>query len=179
MFLCSKAYYARRFPLGVIKDSFIPLSTHTAPCGGTFSSDQGEITSPNWPSDYHAQSVCTWRITIPSAKSIHIGFTHFEVQAVNVLGRCVDYVEIFNGETMASHGWLLYYKFSCSILYSIIYLFSVEASVIHSNVSAVGVYTLQNDNKALLSYLLCRSILWLCTTSSCDHLWHQSHHPLP
>uniref|UniRef100_A0A3B4YSD3 Zgc:154142 n=1 Tax=Seriola lalandi dorsalis TaxID=1841481 RepID=A0A3B4YSD3_SERLL len=75
-----------------------------APCGGSFSSDQGEITSPNWPSDYHSQSVCTWRITVPSGKSIHVAFTHFELQAVNMLGQCVDYVEIFNGNTMASLG---------------------------------------------------------------------------
>ncbi|XP_040002652.1 ovochymase-2 [Xiphias gladius] len=75
-----------------------------APCGGSFSSDHGEITSPNWPSDYQALSVCTWRITIPVAKSINITFTHFELQAVNILGRCVDYVEVFDGETMVSLG---------------------------------------------------------------------------
>ncbi|XP_051241548.1 ovochymase-2 [Dicentrarchus labrax] len=75
-----------------------------APCGGSFSTNQGEITSPNWPNDYQAQSVCTWRITIPSAKSVHIVFTHFELQAINLLGNCVDYVEIFGGESMASLG---------------------------------------------------------------------------
>ncbi|KAM4603345.1 ovochymase-2 [Polymixia lowei] len=75
-----------------------------APCGGSFSGNQGEIISPNWPGDYPAQSVCTWRVTIPSAKNIHIAFTHFEVQAANVLGNCVDYVEIFSGEGMASKG---------------------------------------------------------------------------
>ncbi|XP_062243272.1 ovochymase-2 [Platichthys flesus] len=75
-----------------------------APCGGSFSSAQGEITSPNWPSHYQAQSVCTWRITIPSAKSVHVAFTHFELQPVNALGNCVDYVEVFSGESMASSG---------------------------------------------------------------------------
>ncbi|XP_076004105.1 ovochymase-2 [Genypterus blacodes] len=84
--------------------NWMAVDPKEAPCGGTFSTDQGEIISPNWPSDYHAQSVCTWRISIPSAKSIYIGFTDFEVQAVNMLGKCVDYVEIFNGGTMASHG---------------------------------------------------------------------------
>ncbi|XP_007562022.2 ovochymase-2 [Poecilia formosa] len=75
-----------------------------APCGGRFSSNQGEITSPNWPSDYNAQSACTWHINVPSAESIHVAFTDFELQAVNMFGNCVDYVEIFNGETMASLG---------------------------------------------------------------------------
>ncbi|KAL3996601.1 hypothetical protein ACER0C_009257 [Sarotherodon galilaeus] len=74
------------------------------PCGGTFSSDQGEITSPNWPNDYQAQTVCTWRINVPSSRIIHVAFTHFELQAVNLLGNCVDYVEVINGETMASLG---------------------------------------------------------------------------
>lgn len=83
------------------------MHTNTAPCGGRFSSAQGEITSPNWPSDYQAQSVCTWRITIPSAKSVHVAFTHFELQAVNMFGNCIDYVEVFNGDSMASLGRLL------------------------------------------------------------------------
>uniref|UniRef100_A0A3B4ZMZ4 Zgc:154142 n=1 Tax=Stegastes partitus TaxID=144197 RepID=A0A3B4ZMZ4_9TELE len=79
-----------------------------APCGGSFSSEQGEITSPNWPaSDYNAQTACTWRIHVPSSKMIHVVFTHFELQAVNMFGNCVDYVEIFNGETMTSLGWSL------------------------------------------------------------------------
>ncbi|XP_054634056.1 ovochymase-2 [Dunckerocampus dactyliophorus] len=75
-----------------------------APCGGSFSSAQGELTSPNWPKDYPGQAACTWRIKVPSVKSIHVVFTHFELQAVNVLGNCVDYVEVFNGESMASQG---------------------------------------------------------------------------
>ncbi|KAK7930543.1 hypothetical protein WMY93_006938 [Mugilogobius chulae] len=75
-----------------------------APCGGSFSSEQGEMTSPNWPSDYAGQSVCTWTVKIPTASSIHVAFTHFELQAVNMFGKCVDYVEIFNGATMASLG---------------------------------------------------------------------------
>lgn len=48
--------------------------------------------------------MCTWRITVPSAKTLHIGFSHFELQAQNILGKCVDYVEVFNGATMASLG---------------------------------------------------------------------------
>ncbi|XP_056442205.1 ovochymase-2 [Gadus chalcogrammus] len=75
-----------------------------AACGGRFSSNQGEITSPGWPSDYPGQAVCTWHITIPSATAIHLAFTHFEVQAVNQLGMCLDYVDIFQGTDMSSKG---------------------------------------------------------------------------
>ncbi|XP_059189819.1 ovochymase-2 [Centropristis striata] len=78
--------------------------TDAVHCGGSSSSPQGEIRSPNWPNDYQAQSVCTWHISIPSAKSIHVAFTHFELQATNLFGNCVDYVEIFNGDSMASLG---------------------------------------------------------------------------
>ncbi len=87
--------------------------THTAPCGGVFDSKQGEIISPNWPSDYNARSVCTWRISIPTATSVQVAFTHFELQTLNLLGNCEDYVEIFNGETMESQGWQLHYILSC------------------------------------------------------------------
>lgn len=84
--------------------SSLPLPP-TASCGGVFSSEQGEVTSPNWPNNYLDQAVCTWRISIPSAKNIHIVFTHFEVQAVNQLGQCVDYVEIYGGAGLTSQGW--------------------------------------------------------------------------
>ncbi|XP_030644095.1 ovochymase-2 [Chanos chanos] len=74
-----------------------------AGCGGQFSSQQGELTSPNWPNDYPSQAVCTWHVSVPSATQLHLTFTHFEVQAVNMLGECVDYVEVFDA-TGKSHG---------------------------------------------------------------------------
>lgn len=42
-----------------------------------------------------------------------MAFTHFELQAVNMFGNCIDYVEVFNGESMASLGGVLYY-FVCT-----------------------------------------------------------------
>ncbi|XP_070846884.1 cubilin [Chaetodon trifascialis] len=80
------------------------IDPEEAPCGGDFSSNTGEIRSPNWPNDYQTKSVCTWRITIPSATNVTVAFTHFELQAVNILGNCVDFVEIFNGVNMISEG---------------------------------------------------------------------------
>uniref|UniRef100_A0A4W5NF98 Zgc:154142 n=1 Tax=Hucho hucho TaxID=62062 RepID=A0A4W5NF98_9TELE len=84
--------------------SWKAVDTSQASCGGVFSSEQGKLTSPNWPNNYLDQAVCTWRISIPSAKNIHIVFTHFEVQAVNQLGQCVDYVEIYSGAGLTSQG---------------------------------------------------------------------------
>ncbi|KAJ3614596.1 hypothetical protein NHX12_018167 [Muraenolepis orangiensis] len=81
--------------------SWRPVDPAQAPCGGHFSSLQGELSSPGWPGDYPSQAVCTWHIAIPSGAAVHLVFTHFEVQATNMLGKCVDYVEIFNGNKSA------------------------------------------------------------------------------
>lgn len=63
--------------------------------------------SPNWPTGkYPALSVCTWRISVPSAKSIHVGFSDFELPA-KFLGNCGDYVDVINGENMETIGRLL------------------------------------------------------------------------
>ncbi|XP_029008026.1 ovochymase-2 [Betta splendens] len=75
-----------------------------APCGGSFTGAQGELTSPNWPGSYRAQSVCTWRITVPSATAVRVNFTDFELQTANLLGNCVDYVEVFSGDGTESVG---------------------------------------------------------------------------
>lgn len=67
--------------------------------------------SPNWPTgDYPALSVCTWRISIPSDTNIHVGFSHFELQNKNLLGNCVDYVDVINGESMETLGGLLSHR---------------------------------------------------------------------
>lgn len=70
-------------------------------CGGHFTSQQGELQSPNWPSNYPNQAVCTWTISIPTARSIYVVFTHFQLQTVNLLGKCVDYVEVFNSSGLS------------------------------------------------------------------------------
>lgn len=81
--------------------------SYAAPCGGVFSGTQGEMMSPNWPTgNYPALSVCTWRISVPSNTSIHVGFSHFELQAKNLLGACGDYVDVVNGENMETLGRL-------------------------------------------------------------------------
>lgn len=129
----------------------------TAPCGGSFSTNQGEIISPNWPNDYESLSVCTWRITIPSSKSIHVVFTHFELQAVNMLGNCVDYVEIFNGDTMVSLGGSLHLNFSLHLLWNQHQLW-------------------WNNSRCCL---FCRSILWLCPSTGHHRPQQHSRHTFP
>ncbi|XP_063074737.1 ovochymase-2 [Engraulis encrasicolus] len=74
-------------------------------CGGHFTDPSGELQSPGWPTEYPNNTVCTWRIHIAGAKAIHMAFTHFDVQAVNRLGQCLDFVEIFapNGTSLGKH----------------------------------------------------------------------------
>ncbi|XP_063811710.1 ovochymase-2-like [Pseudophryne corroboree] len=70
-----------------------------ASCGGVFSTDKGELMSPNWPnSSYPLSHVCTWKITVDPGKQIHIVFTNFMLQIANLLGICQDYVEVFDGD---------------------------------------------------------------------------------
>ncbi|XP_068136438.1 ovochymase-2-like [Hyperolius riggenbachi] len=70
-----------------------------ASCGGNFNSDNGEFMSPNWPNGtYPASKACTWKINAQPGKQIHIVFKNFQLQIANLLGRCQDYVEIFNGD---------------------------------------------------------------------------------
>lgn len=84
-----------RFGLWV-KIMFVCKSLAAVGCGGHFTSQKGEFQSPNWPNEYPSQAVCTWTIYIPSATGIQIVLTHFELQAVSLLGQCVDYVEVFD-----------------------------------------------------------------------------------
>ncbi|KAI4884471.1 hypothetical protein NFI96_001277, partial [Prochilodus magdalenae] len=65
-------------------------------CGGEFTGEMGEFQSPSWPNNYPNQAACTWTISSPLAKNLHIVFTQFELQAVNLLGKCVDFVEVFD-----------------------------------------------------------------------------------
>lgn len=97
----SKSHTARVHIIHVYKTNFSIirslLSTlDVVGCGGDFTGKQGELVSPNWPDNYPNQIACTWSISSPSAKNLHIVFTHFEVQAVNILGNCVDFVEVFD-----------------------------------------------------------------------------------
>ncbi|KAI1887407.1 hypothetical protein AGOR_G00189980 [Albula goreensis] len=66
-------------------------------CGGHFSGEQGEFMSPGWPSsNYPALKACSWTITVDPTKKIHINFTDFHLQELNLLGSCNDYVTIYD-----------------------------------------------------------------------------------
>eukprot|EP00794_Sanderia_malayensis_P003246 gene3246-3727_t len=98
-------------------------------CGGVFtaSNQQQYITSPNYPSNYANNAVCTWVINAPNGHSIKANFTDFQLE--RGFGGCnTDYVELRDGATSAdtlirrycgtlntfavySHGSSLYIRF--------------------------------------------------------------------
>ncbi|XP_077332677.1 ovochymase-2-like [Lithobates pipiens] len=72
-------------------------------CGGHFSSDKGDLMSPNWPNaSYPASQACTWKINVQTGKKIHIVFKNFILQVANLAGSCQDYVEIFDGDKVGA-----------------------------------------------------------------------------
>ncbi|TRY88335.1 hypothetical protein DNTS_018821 [Danionella cerebrum] len=65
-------------------------------CGGHLTGQKGEFQSPNWPNQYPKQAVCTWMISSPSATRIRVSFETFQLEGANLLGNCVDYLEVFD-----------------------------------------------------------------------------------
>lgn len=122
---------------------FLSLHANAAPCGGVFSRDVGEMMSPNWPTgNYPALSVCTWRISIPSNTSIYVGFSHFELQNKNLLGNCVDYVDVINGENMETLGRLLLHPSVHALLWAY-FVVCISSSSTHLNRVCFLFFTLQ------------------------------------
>ncbi|XP_071965279.1 protein SpAN-like [Antedon mediterranea] len=49
-------------------------------CGGTYNGVGGNITSPNYPSDYDNHHECEWTITVPDNHLVVIRFDDFELE---------------------------------------------------------------------------------------------------
>ncbi|XP_063226608.1 cubilin [Bacillus rossius redtenbacheri] len=64
-------------------------------CGGTLSSSNGAIMSPNYPLPYHENAECFWKISTSRGSAIHIIFMDMELEESN---ECYfDYIEIRDG----------------------------------------------------------------------------------
>ncbi|CAL9685809.1 unnamed protein product [Knipowitschia caucasica] len=65
-------------------------------CGGKITKSQGEIMTPNWPSDkYPAGTSCSWLITVEPDMAIQVKFDKFAVEADTYCR--FDYVAFYNG----------------------------------------------------------------------------------
>lgn len=65
-------------------------------CGGVLNEQNGEITSPGYPSSYPLNKQCTWVISAPDGESIELLFREFELEKHS---NCrYDYLEIRDGD---------------------------------------------------------------------------------
>ena len=86
-------------------------------CGGLFTGDKGEISTPNYPSKYPSNSDCIWVIRPRTFSPIELKFTGFSIEPESRCG--YDYVEVitsfiflifenasinFNNTLLPSHG---------------------------------------------------------------------------
>ncbi|XP_061178089.1 cubilin-like [Saccostrea echinata] len=64
-------------------------------CGGQFTSSEGVVTSPNFPSPYNHRSECVWTITVPAGDTITLTFTTIDIEFDTTCG--YDFVEVRDG----------------------------------------------------------------------------------
>lgn len=71
------------------------FATYTSHCGGTFRSPSGTLTSPGYPSDYPADSDCTYIIETTIGSTISVTFSAFLLEDSPSCTK--DSITIFNG----------------------------------------------------------------------------------
>lgn len=82
-------------------------------CGISSREETGVIKSQNWPMNYKANAECMWNIALRLGKKITLTFTHFDLEAKDILtSKCFDNVKVYevNGLTNAliqEHGELV------------------------------------------------------------------------
>ncbi|XP_072020163.1 LOW QUALITY PROTEIN: cubilin-like [Amphiura filiformis] len=73
------------------------LKYRIAICGGTFSGTEGQITSPNYPSNYASDSECRWYLQGPTGHYMTFTFTSFNIVTDNNNCTVGDFLEIYDG----------------------------------------------------------------------------------
>ena len=65
-----------------------------AACGGIIHSNEGTISSPNYPANYEANTECIWEINVHNGYHVELTFdAHFDMEIQNP--PCTnDYVEV-------------------------------------------------------------------------------------
>lgn len=75
-------------------------------CGFSSKETTGVIKSQFWPKNYKGLSACMWNIVVPVREKITLKFTHFDLEAGDILtSRCYDNVMVYdiNGLTNVKH----------------------------------------------------------------------------
>ncbi|XP_052214281.1 tolloid-like protein 1 [Dreissena polymorpha] len=86
--------------MSVLVRSAFFIVVDASSCGGTFKSNYGEITSPNYPSSHGPNLSCVWRIDGAPGSRLVIGFKDFSLEKQAVCR--MDYIEIRHGNVTTS-----------------------------------------------------------------------------
>ncbi|XP_066263228.1 exoskeleton protein RP43-like [Branchiostoma lanceolatum] len=62
-------------------------------CGGTLTAPEGNVTSPNHPSDYGNNENCEWIITVPGGSTVSLTFDSFNLESG------YDFLTIYDGDS--------------------------------------------------------------------------------
>ena len=66
-------------------------------CGFSSKEETGVIKSQNWPMNYKANAECMWNIAGPLGKKITLTFTHFDLEAKDLLTfKCYDNIMVYD-----------------------------------------------------------------------------------
>ncbi|XP_075044351.1 embryonic protein UVS.2-like isoform X2 [Mixophyes fleayi] len=76
-------------------------SYSTVTCGATLTSTMGNISSPNYPSNYPPSTDCAWVITAPTGFVVSLNMTDFDVE-YTTRNCAYDYLLVFNGPKTTS-----------------------------------------------------------------------------
>lgn len=83
-------------------------------CGFFSREETGIITSQNWPMNYKANAECMWNIALPLGKKITLTFTHFDLEAKDILtSKCFDNVMVYEINSLTNALIQKYGKLVC------------------------------------------------------------------
>ncbi|EDO43917.1 predicted protein, partial [Nematostella vectensis] len=77
--------------------------THSRGCGDIiYVSEDGTLESPRYPSEYGTDHMCTWVLSAKPEAKITIEFEEFSLQPPNNGSKCIDFLEIRDGQLASS-----------------------------------------------------------------------------
>ncbi|XP_053305219.1 astacin-like metalloendopeptidase [Spea bombifrons] len=74
----------------------------TVTCGGTFSKDNGNVTSPGFPFNYPNNANCIFSIIAPADHKISLKFTDFQMEYTSDCAGASDYLSVYDGSALTS-----------------------------------------------------------------------------
>ncbi|XP_075423376.1 embryonic protein UVS.2-like [Ascaphus truei] len=77
-------------------------SYSTVTCGGTFSSDNGVVTSPGYPEKYPNSVDCIFPILAPVGYKIKMTFTNFRLELVSSCSVSSDHLAVYDGSSITA-----------------------------------------------------------------------------